>query len=78
MSQFDANTGSPPPRRRYRVSYRARPLDDPDGPWSFGDMEVISRSEAEAREFASQIGGDGLSEYQILECEDVTEEGINP
>ena len=74
MSSLDAKTGSPPPRRRYRVSYRARPLDDPDGPWSFGDLEVISRSEEDARTFASEIGGDGTNEYQILECEDITEE----
>ena len=75
MSNFDAKTGSPPPRRRYRVSYRARPLDDPDGPWSFGNIEVISRSEAEAREFAGLIGGDGISEYQILECAGITDPG---
>ncbi len=78
MSQFDAKTGNPPPRRRYRVSYRARPLDDPDGPWSFGDIEVFSRSPEDARVFASEVGGDGVSEYQILECEDITEGDINP
>jgi len=72
MSQFDAKTGSPPPRQRYRVSYRARPLDDPEGSWSFGDMEVISRSSEEAREFASQIGRDGVNEYEITGCEDMT------
>jgi len=73
MSGFDVKTGSPPPKRRYRVSYRARPLDDPEGPWSFGDMIVFSRSEEDARAFAGEIGGDGTNEYQILECEDITE-----
>ncbi len=76
MSNFDAKTGSPPPRRRYRVSYRARPLDDPEGSWSFGDIEVVSRSSEAAREFASQIGGDGTNDYQILECEDITDTGL--
>ena len=74
MSSFDVNTGNPPPRRRFRVSFRARTLElVPDGPWNFGNMEVISRSEEDAREFASLIGNDGTVEYQILECEDITE-----
>jgi len=77
VSHFDAKTGSPPPKRRYRISYRARPLDDPDGPWSFGDMIVFGRSPEEAEAFASEIGGDGINEHQILECEDVTEEHTN-
>jgi hypothetical protein len=74
MSNFDVNTGNPPPRRRFRISFRARPLElVPDGPWNFGDMEVFSRSEEDARVFAGQIGDDGTVEYQIISCEDITE-----
>jgi hypothetical protein len=74
MSKFEVNTGSPPPRRRYRISFRARPLElAPDGPWNFGNMEIISRNPEDAKEFARQIGDDGTVEYQILECEDITE-----
>jgi hypothetical protein len=75
MSNLGPKTGNPPPRRRYRVSYRARPFDDPEGSWSFGDMIVFARSEEDARAFASEIGGDGINEYQILECEEITKEG---
>jgi len=68
-------TGTPPPRQRYRVSYRARPLDEALGGWAFGDMIVFGRCEEDARAFASEIGGDGINEYEILECEEITEEG---
>ena len=73
MSEFDVNTGDAPPRRRYRVSYRAR-LHNTNEPWIAGEIQVISRSPAEAEAFVRQIIGENRYEFELSDCHNVAEE----
>ncbi len=74
MGNFDAKTGNPIPRRRWRANYRTRPRGTED--WTLtGDIIVISRTNKEAREFAGSILDANDLECEVTDCIDVTDEG---
>ncbi len=73
MSKFDVKTGDPPPKGRYRITYRARPVNTSKS-WIEGSLEVISRSPEDARQFAGEIIGDNRFVFKIDTCEAITEE----
>ncbi len=70
-NKVEVITGDPAPKRRYEIKYKTKDVNGEV--WAYGTLQVFSRSQEEAEEFARSIIKDSTVDAYLDGCCDITD-----